>query len=265
MRAHPSQNHDLPKHPAGEQDQEPSGPPSGTSPPDDPTPGTRNKPTSTGRSRGGSGLRAHIQVTVGLETLLGLNEEPADLDGHGPITADTARDLAFDAGSIWRRLVTDPLSGQLLDYGRTTYRPPVGLADFVRARDVTCRTPSCDRPARSSELDHIIAWPAGTTSEPNLHAKCDHDHTLKHQGRWKHQLSTDPDHPRGTVIIISPTGHVYLSYPYTYPQSISKNVAQERVSSTPTVTNDDSPLGDHAVPLVDPHQSTESGLEAPSF
>jgi hypothetical protein len=147
---------------------------------------------------------------------MGLDDQPAELDGHGPITAETARDLAYNAGSIWRRLVTDPLSGQLLDYGRKTYRPPVGLADFVRARDVTCRTPSCERPSTNCHLDHIIAWPAGTTSERNLHAKCDHDHHLKHEGRWKHQRSTDPAHPPGTIIMISPTGHVHLSFPYTY-------------------------------------------------
>ena len=177
------------------------------------------------RSPGGSGLRAHVQVTVAIETLMGLNEDPADLMGHGPIDADTARDLAFNAGSTWRRLVTDPLSGQLLDYGRKTYRPPVGLADFVKARDVTCRTPSCTRPA-DDDLDHIISWPAGSTSERNLEAKCDHHHVLKHQGRWKHQLSTDPDHPQGTIVLISPTGHVYLSYPYTYPQPVTRTTTK---------------------------------------
>jgi uncharacterized protein DUF222 len=170
----------------------------------------------SGRAPTRSGLRTHVQVTVSLETLLGMTEDPGELAGHGPITAATARDLAFNAGSTWRRLVTDPLSGQLLDYARTTYRPPVGLADFVRARDVTCRTPNCTRPADKCHLDHVIAWPVGTTSEPNLNTRCDRDHRLKHEGRWRHLLSDDPDHPAGTVIMISPAGHVYLSHPYTY-------------------------------------------------
>lgn len=163
-----------------------------------------------------SELRAHVQITIGLETLLGLNEEPADLDGHGPITADTARDLAFSLGSTWRRLVTDPVTGYLLDYGRKTYRPPAALADHVRARDVICRTPTCDRPASKCALDHVISWPAGATSEPNLQCKCDRDHRFKHEGRWRHQISTDPTHPAGTIVMISPTGHVYLSYPHRY-------------------------------------------------
>jgi hypothetical protein len=165
-----------------------------------------------------SGLRAHVQVTVSLNTLMGLDEEPAELHGHGPITAPTARDLAFEHGSTWQRLVTDPLTGQLLDYGRTTYRPPIGLQDFVRARDLTCRTPTCTRPASKCHLDHVIAWPAGSTSNTNLQAKCDHDHRLKHEGRWTHQLSTNPDHPPGTIILISPTGHPYLSHPHAYDE-----------------------------------------------
>jgi hypothetical protein len=136
-----------------------------------------------------------------------------------------ARDLAFEAGSTWRRLVTDPRSGQLLDYGRTTYRPPVGLAEFVKARDMTCRTPTCTRPATNCHLDHVISWPAGATSQDNLQAKCDHDHRLKHEGRWRHQASTDPRHPPGTIIITSPTGHVYLSHRHVYTEPIRRNPA----------------------------------------
>jgi len=163
-----------------------------------------------------SGLCAHVQITVGLNTLLGVDDEPAELAGHGPITAATARDLAFTLGSTWRRLVTDPVTGYLLDYGRKTYRPPAALADHVRARDVTCRTPNCTRPASHCDLDHVISWPAGATSEQNLATRCDIDHRLKHEGRWRHQLSTDPQHPPGTIVMVSPTGHVCLSRPHDY-------------------------------------------------
>jgi hypothetical protein len=140
-----------------------------------------------------------------------------------------ARDLAFEAGSTWRRLVTDPLSGQLLDYGRSTYRPPVGLAEFVKARDLTCRTPTCTRPATACHLDHVISWPAGATSQENLQAKCDHDHRLKHEGGWRHQVSTDPQHPPGTIIITSPTGHVYLSYRHVYTEPTGKRPSRKHV------------------------------------
>jgi hypothetical protein len=178
-----------------------------------------NSPVADPRSvcgSGRSGVRAHVQVVISLETLLGLNNDPADLAGHGPITAQTARDLAFNAGSTWRRLVTDPVTGYLLNYGRKTYRPPVALADHVRVRDLTCRTPNCTRPARHCDLDHIVSWPAGATSERNLAAECDRDHRYKHEGNWRHQVSADPKHPPGTIVMISPTGHIYLSYPHIY-------------------------------------------------
>jgi len=102
-------------------------------------------------------------------TLIGADDHPAELVGIGPIPASLAREAAAD--SVWRRLITDPLSGTLLDHGRTTYHPPTGLADHVRARDVHCRFPGCRRRAADAELDHITPWSdGGTTSEPNLSA-----------------------------------------------------------------------------------------------
>ena len=110
-----------------------------------------------------------IQIVIPYSTLIGADDQPAELVGHGPIPASLAREVA--AEGVWRRLVTDPLSGTLLDYGRTTYHPPAGLADHVRARDVYCRFPGCRRRAADAELDHVIAWSdGGTTSENNLAA-----------------------------------------------------------------------------------------------
>ncbi|HKA70070.1 MAG TPA: DUF222 domain-containing protein, partial [Actinomycetes bacterium] len=96
--------------------------------------------------------RALVHVTVPATTLLGLDDQPGELAGYGPIPAGLARMLA--AGGTWRRLLTDPRSGALLELGRTTYVPPAALADQVRARDVTCRFPGCRRPAIGCDLDH---------------------------------------------------------------------------------------------------------------
>ena len=65
-----------------------------------------------------------VQVVIPYSTLAGADEQPAELVGHGPIPASLARETAADG--VWRRLVTDPLSGSLLDDGRTTYLPPAG-------------------------------------------------------------------------------------------------------------------------------------------
>ena len=152
-----------------------------------------------------------IQVVVPHSTLIGADDQPAELVGHGPIPASLAREAAADG--VWRRLVTDPLSGTLLDHGRTTYHPPAGLADHVRARDVHCRFPGCRRRAADAELDHVTAWSdGGTTSEPNLAACCIHHHRLKTHAEGWHVHA----HPDGRLTWTTPTGHQHTTEPHDY-------------------------------------------------
>jgi hypothetical protein len=142
--------------------------------------------------------------------LTGAHDHPADLAGYGPIPAATARDTATNA--IWRRLITDPTSGTVLDYGRTTYRPPAALAEHIQARDRYCRGPHCRHPAANCELDHAHAWAdGGTTSEDNLHSLCTHTHRLKTTGRWRIEV-----HPDGRLTWITPTGLRHTTTPYDY-------------------------------------------------
>ncbi len=75
----------------------------------------RHLAAATGRVAG------KIVVTVPVLTLLGASDEPAELDGYGPIDADTARRLAGHAPSL-HRLLVHPETGAALSYGRTTYR-----------------------------------------------------------------------------------------------------------------------------------------------
>jgi hypothetical protein len=157
------------------------------------------------------GQRPAIQVTVSLRTLLGLSDEPADLDGD-PIPASMARRLAADPTGTWRRLITDG-RGRLLDYGRRTYKPPADLRDLVVNRDRTCRFPGCTRPARRADLDHHRDWAlGGTTSQHNLGALCERHHQLKHEAGWRIRIGAD-----GETIWTSPTGHRYVRDAETYP------------------------------------------------
>jgi len=158
------------------------------------------------------GMRPSVQVTVALSTLLGLDEQPGDLDGHGPIPASVARRIAADQTGTWRRLVTDEM-GRLLDYGRNTYRPPKDLTEHVIARDRTCRFPNCNRKAGRCELDHRQPWEqGGATNEANLDALCSRHHHGKHQAGWRPKRLDD-----GSTEWTSPTGHRYTEPPATYP------------------------------------------------
>ena len=126
-------------------------------------------------------MRSQIRVTVPLNVLMGESDEPAELAGYGPITPSAARAIARDG--VWRRIVTDPLSGAVLDVGRTRYRPPPDLAEFVRCRDGTCVRPGCGVRADAAELDHTIEWQDdGKTSADNLGCMCARDHRIKTNG-----------------------------------------------------------------------------------
>jgi hypothetical protein len=161
---------------------------------------------------------AEVRLTIAASTLLGLDDAPADLDGYGPIDAVRARALAD--GGIWRRIVTDPTTGQVLDVGRQRYRPPAGLVEFVRTRDTTCAAPGCTVPARSADLDHTIEYhprpgdppdtPLGRTDADNLGPLCHRHHRLKTDGGFRlRQISS------GLFEWITPTGHRYLTRPGT--------------------------------------------------
>lgn len=92
-----------------------------------------------------------------------------------------ARELA-DRTSTLRRLVTDPVQGHLLDYG-AAFPVPQALAEFVIARDRTCRVPGCNLPAVVTDLDHAIPREQdGSSSSENLGALCRTHHTLKTAG-----------------------------------------------------------------------------------
>lgn len=121
-----------------------------------------------------------LQVVISASTLMALNDRPALLKGYGPITAAAAREFAKDAR--WRRLVTDDMDGSLLDVGTRSYRPPKHLERFVKIRDLTCIAPSCDRDARTSQIDHTENFPDGPTVEGNLGTACPTDHNRKTRG-----------------------------------------------------------------------------------
>ncbi|HIZ36532.1 MAG TPA: HNH endonuclease [Candidatus Ruania gallistercoris] len=145
------------------------------------------------------------------------------LSGYGPITPATARALA--AGGIWRRLVTDPVTDQLLDLGHTRYRPSAALADHVRARDTTCVRPGCSTAARECQLDHTEPWDhtdpsaGGATAPANLGPLCQRDHQTKTHGDFQLEQSAP-----GVFEWTTPTGHRYRREPDGSTTALSHNL-----------------------------------------
>jgi hypothetical protein len=154
----------------------------------------------------GNGRRGRpvcVNVTVAYTTLIGVDDQPAHLEGYGPITADVARRLA--GHGVWRRILTDPATGAVLDVGRQRYAPPPELADHVIVRDRSCRFPTCTRPAESCDLDHTIPWEhGGTTSAGNLGPV----HRGHHNDKTHHGWQLQQPEP-GRFVWTAPTGHRY--------------------------------------------------------
>ncbi|PNE22116.1 HNH endonuclease [Amycolatopsis sp. BJA-103] len=159
--------------------------------------------------QGGKSERAEVFLYMDLFTYLGVNDDPAELAGHGHLPATLAREIATGADTVLRRIITDPLSGQVLDLGRDRYRPSAGQGEFVRVRDRECRRPGCHRPAQACDLDHSVPWEfGGHTDAADLIDLCRRDHRLKDEPGWIYHLASD-----GTFTITTPTGQSYDSIP----------------------------------------------------
>jgi hypothetical protein len=144
--------------------------------------------------------RPEICVIVGLDTLLGLVDGAADVPGLGQVPAGVARALAADGR--WRAWITDAAGSAIapasagapasavVATGSQRYTPGPALARLVRAREVVCRMPGCQRPAGTCDLDHTVPWPHGETVASNLGPLCRRHHQLKTHCGWRLE-STD--------------------------------------------------------------------------
>jgi len=178
-----------------------------------------------------SSIQPSVHITVPVLSLLGQGDEPATLDGYGPIPLSQAAELAAGAPSF-TRILTHPETGAVLSVGRDSYRVPKDLARWVQTRDGTCRQYACGTPARRSDIDHTTPWtPAswrsggGQTSDDNLACLCKRHHTLKHARlingwgvpvgeAWGMVHEVDEDgHTTGTIIWTTPSGNNYTTAP----------------------------------------------------
>ena len=154
--------------------------------------------------------RAQVLVTVPVFSLLGLSDEPATLDGYGPIPPSMARRLVADGATSFLRVLTDPRDGAPLEIGRTSYRLTKPMRQWLRLRDAKCTFPNCNNHSLDNDADHILAWAdGGGTGVANLGQPCPKHHRLKHATAWR-PVGATRDTPPGWI---SPSGR---SYPAEY-------------------------------------------------
>ncbi|MBF4993597.1 DUF222 domain-containing protein [Arthrobacter gandavensis] len=167
----------------------------------------QNQNQNRSRSRSRSRVRTEVMVLINADTLAGLDENPAELNGYGPISADTARTMILNA-LHWTPLLQNPATGEILTVGRTR-RIPAGLKRWLQARDGTCRFPGCSVNVTHAEIDHTTPYSrGGPTDHANLEHLCPKHHRFKTLGHWK---ARQPE--PGTIEWNSPAGRTYATDP----------------------------------------------------
>jgi len=158
--------------------------------------------------------RPIINVTVPIQTLLGIADEPATLSGGRVIPAGLARRIAAEPGATWYRMLTDP-AGQLLALSTRSYTPTAPIWRQVVAEQASCcYRPHCDRPATGCELDHRVPWPAGATSTTNLQPACKADHKAKHAAGFSIEQTE-----AGSLVLRTPAGFTHPNHSTQHPVS----------------------------------------------
>ncbi len=123
--------------------------------------------------------RPIINVTVPIQTLMGLSDAPGVMSGGEAVPAALMRKLAQDPDSTWYRMLTDP-ARECVELSTKSYKPTGPIWRQVVAQANACFGPVCTRPATESETDHQVAYPEGETSTENLGPGCKTHHTGKH-------------------------------------------------------------------------------------
>ncbi|UZX05373.1 DUF222 domain-containing protein [Arthrobacter sp. CDRTa11] len=208
--------------------------------------------------------RAQVLVTVPVFSLLGLTDEPATLDGHGPIPASMARNLVANGAHSFHRVLTDPRDGAPLEIGRTSYRLTTAMRRWLRLRDAKCPFPGCNNHSLDNEADHLLAWAnGGTTGISNLGQPCRKHHHLKHHSAWQ-PTPAGKNQPPGWT---SPTGRHYNSEhqdwePPTWPDHVLNELQDNAYTPEPEPEADhDSHAWDLVLAASERSRTYELGLQ----
>jgi hypothetical protein len=167
---------------------------------------------------------AHVNVVVGLATLLGLDDGIGEVPGYGYLSGEHARQLCLARGSVWRRIVTDPATGTALELSTGRYRPTAAMADQVAAFDQVCRSPGCVVPAHQCDIDHQRAWPAGPTTVANLSAKHRRHHNHKTRGVWTAEAEVG-----GGIVWRTASGRRYRTDRHDYDDPLGRPVSDTEI------------------------------------
>jgi hypothetical protein len=138
------------------------------------------------------GEAAQVRVSIDLMALCAeraaIGVAGGELSFAGPITPETARRLACDAGIV--RILTGP-HGLPMDVGREQRTATAAIRRALEARDLHCVFAGCAAPASWCDVHHVQHWVyGGPTSCDNGALLCQRHHTAVHEGGFR--IARDP-------------------------------------------------------------------------
>ena len=157
--------------------------------------------------------RPIINLTVPIQTLMGLSDDPGVLSGGTVVPASLARMIAQQPGGTWYRMLTDE-TGRLVELSTESYQPTAPIWRHVVAEHSACYRPGCDAPSTEDDLDHRIAWPIGPTDTENLWPGCRTDHRTKHAPGFSIEQADN-----GGYVLRTAAGFSHPVEPTTHPVS----------------------------------------------
>lgn len=147
--------------------------------------------------------RPVVNLTVPIQTVMGISDNPGVLSGGEVIPAGLARAIAADPDSTWYRMLVDP-AGQMVELSTKSYAPTPPILRDVVARWGGCFRPACATPATLSEFEHRKPYPQGKTDTENGWPACSEDQKVKHAPGFS--ISADAD---GSFTLHTATGFAH--------------------------------------------------------
>lgn len=155
-------------------------------------------------------VKTKVFVTVPVQLLAGepVPVEQARIVGGDTIDPLTAKQLFLDA-TTFRRIITDPVAGIVIDMDRRSYRPTRAQRDWLILHHGTCSRDGCSRLAVDADIDHDRPWAqGGKTNLTDLRPLCPRDHVHRHRTKAVYRTRSDR-----TVEVTTATGFTSESPP----------------------------------------------------
>jgi hypothetical protein len=162
----------------------------------------------------GTGLVSRVTLTIPEDVLA---QPPPRWPGPDPPGGILARSLQAAARAADRARAgaeADAAVGGCAHCGASSaYRPPPRLKEYIAARDLTCRFPTCRQPAWRGDLDHTIPHDkGGLTCKCNLGGLCRTHHQIRQHLGWSlHQTAP------GIFRWRTPAGRIFSATPDIHP------------------------------------------------